>query len=200
MLIKHIHHALEQVQALQELVDRQRFQGYSGRARMACGVLAVVATIFLAGNQTRTPEFHLLVWGGVFMLAFLMDYGAILYWFLNDPQVNRKWRRLRPALDVVPTLLIAGVLTLALIMRQQYNSLFGIWMCLFGLANFNSRKVLPRSIAYVGIFYMIAGTVYLLTPGTQVVNPWPMGLVYGVGELAGGLILHFDQTRKLSKL
>jgi hypothetical protein len=71
-------------------------------------------------------------------------------------------------------------------------------MCLFGLANFSSRHLLPRATGHLGLFYMLAGGLCLLSPTVNFVDPWPMALVFGIGELAGGLILHFDQTRKLS--
>ncbi|MCA1808535.1 MAG: hypothetical protein ABR497_03925 [Kiritimatiellia bacterium] len=33
------------------------------------------------------------------------------------------------------------------------------------------------------------GSYCLLSPCTSFVNPWPMGLVFGFGEMAGGFIL-----------
>lgn len=197
-VVAHVHDALAQVRALRQLVDRQRFTGYSGPVRMATAGVALLATLVLAsGRVPMTAEVHLAAWGVVFAAALLMDYSALLYWFLNDPKVGREWRRLKPALDVVPPLLVGGVLTLAVILRQEYDLLFGIWMCLFGLANFTSRHVLPRSMAYVGMFYMVAGALCLVVPGVTFTNPWPMGLVYGLGEFMGGWILHVDNTRKL---
>jgi hypothetical protein len=84
-------------------------------------------------------------------------------------------------------------------MRQElYQYLAGIWMCLFGLANLASRHVLPRQISQVGWFYIACGTACLLVSDISFLNPWPMGIVFFLGEWAGGIILHFDGSTSVS--
>ncbi len=87
---------------------------------------------------------------------------------------------------------------MAVIAKGQPHFLFGIWMCLFGLANLASRHVLPRAIGLVGLYYVVAGATCLLLPNLSFTNPWPMGIAFFIGEWACGLILHFDQHRKIS--
>jgi len=198
MLAHHIHHALAQVQELQaRILEKQRFKGYSGRARALSGTLALLGAIAM-GSSTypATTTAHLAGWGAVFVIAFLLNYGALMYWFLFDPGVNRDWRRLKPVADVAPPLVVGGVFTLALVLREHHDYLVGTWMCLFGLANLASRHVLPRAICWVGLFYLLTGAGCLLWPNLTFINPWPMGLIFFIGEWTGGLILHFDGTRK----
>jgi hypothetical protein len=125
----------------------------------------------------------------------LLNYGALTYWFFFDPDVRRDARRLGPALDVLPILFVGGTLTWALIAHGRHDSLFGAWMSLFGLANLASRQVLPRMTAWVGLFYLLAGTCCLLSPSVRFLNPWPMGLVFFAGEWLGGIVFHFDANR-----
>lgn len=200
MLISHIHQALAQVHELQQkILERQRFKGYSGRARAISGTLALIAAVVMASPYfPKTLFAHAVGWGTVFVLAILLNFGSLIYWFLFDPQVKRDFRRLRPTLDVLPPLVVAGVLTWTMMQHGQHQYLVGIWMCLFGLANFASRHVLPKKICQVGLFYILSGTVCLLVPGISFLNPWPMGIVFFIGEWAGGIILHFDETAKVS--
>jgi hypothetical protein len=67
-----------------------------------------------------------------------------------------------------------------------------MWMCLYGLAHLNARHSLPPRMVSVGLFYILCGGVFMLFPRVDFLNPWPMGIVFFVGEWAGGLALHFD--------
>ncbi len=200
MFSNHIHAALAQVRELQrQVLERQRFRGYSDKARAASGGVAMLAAIILASpRMPRTELTHLMVWLLVFLFALIANYGAVTYWFLNDPKVKRDIRKLKPTLDVFPPLGVGAILTLALVLRGDFHYLFGIWMCLFGLANLASRHVLPRPIAYVGLYYLTAGTLCLFIPPLTFTNPWPMGVVFFLGEGTSGIILRLDQRRKIS--
>lgn len=195
VIARHIHHALAQVQEMQQLLETQRFHGFSGRARAAGGALALLGAIALGtGVLPATPRAHLLAWGAVLLLSLASNGGALLYWFLLDPVVDRNPRRLRPVLDAIPPLAVGAVLSAALILQGDPPLLFGAWMCLFGLANLTARHVLPRAIRLVGAFYLACGAACLLLP-PDFLNPWPMGLVFFVGELSAGVILHLDGSR-----
>jgi len=71
-------------------------------------------------------------------------------------------------------------------------------MSLFGLANLASRHVLPKKIWIVGMFYVVCGVVFLIMPGVSFFNPWPVGLVFFIGEWTGGIVLHFDNGKRIS--
>lgn len=199
MIVNHIHQALAQVRELRlRVIERQRFTGYSGRARIISGLLAMGAAALLASAALPdTDTTRVMVWGALCLTALILNYGALLYWFLYDEDVARDWRKLRPTLDVLPPLAIGACLTLALLLRGECDLLFGVWMLLFGLANLASRHVLPRPIALVGLYYMACGVLCLFLPSVTFGNPWPMGVVFCAGEIAGGAILHVDQTRRV---
>ena len=158
-----------------------------------------VGLVLLKGGLAANPETHLWAWGTLCLLAGAINAGSLLYWFWHDDEVGRVWRRLSPVLDVLPPLLIGGVLSFALVAGGHFDYLFGVWMCLFGMANFNARHMLAPGIAHVGIFYMISGIFCLILP-VSFTNPLPMMGVFAIGELAGGLVLHFDQTRNLEDI
>ncbi len=194
MIANHVHHALAQVRELQQkILERQRFKGYSGRARAICGTAALLAAFIM--NSSHFPQnttAHALGWGGVALFGILLNFGALINWFLFDPHVNRDIRRLKPTLDALPSIIVGVVLTITLMLNGLHQYLFGIWMSLFGLANLSSRHVLPKKIWMVGVYYILCGTFCLLVPNISFLNPWPMGIVFFIGEWVGGIILHFD--------
>ena len=195
-----IQDALLLVQSLRHsLVDQNVSRGFSGPARAVSGVVALLAACGLAiwapnGTPFQT-HIHLAVWALVLLVASIINAGALLHFFFNDPQVNRDPRRLRPVMHAVPPLAVGAVLTLAFVLQRNPDPLFGIWMCMFGLVNFASRDTLPSIISYAGIFYIIAGTACLVAPGFQFTNPWPMGIAFFAGEVASGMILIVDRRR-----
>ncbi len=193
----HVQEALDQVRQVQHAILEQiRFHGFSGPTRAASGSLALFAAILMSTRYyPQTARAHLLGWGVVLAVALLLNGGALLYWFFTNEPVRKNPRRLRPVLDVIPPLFVGGVLTAALILRHQLDLLFGIWMLMFGLTNLSSRHVLPRPINFVGLFYIFAGTAWLLTPGMTFLSPWSMGIVFFAGEWAGGLVLYADDKR-----
>lgn len=197
-MANHIHHALDQVRELQQkILDKQRFKGYSGRARAISGTIALAAAAVMSCSfypQSVPAQFA--GWGAVLVAALLLNFGAIFYWFLFDPEARRDLRRLRPALDVLPPILVGGALTTALVLRGDFEYLFGVWMCMFGIANMAARHAVPPRIWIPATFYLVAGAIYLLWPDPSFLNPWPMGLAFFIGEWAGGFVLHFDGSEQ----
>jgi len=192
MIANHIHDALGQVRTLRELIlERQKFRGYSGVARMAGGVAALVGAVVLAGDGVpATVRAHLLGWGVVLAVALLLNYGGLLTWVVNNPEVRRSPLCLMPVLDAVPALAVGAVLSYSAVRLNEYGLLFGLWMACYGLCHMPYRHSLPVANYWVGVFYMVVGCLLLLWPGVSFVQPWPMGVVFCVGELAGGWILH----------
>jgi hypothetical protein len=199
MNLLNVNEALDHVREVtQAVLERQRFRGYSGPSRILSGSIALVAAVVMSSELFPDRNLaHILGWGGVFMIAFFLNAVAVIRWFLHDPVTHRNFRVLKPTLDVLPPIAVGGVLTAVMIWHQQYQYLFGIWMCLFGLTNMASRMVLPRLIWLVGAFYITAGAMCLLAPGIDFRNPWPMGIVFFAGELVGGCVLHMDGTRNV---
>lgn len=193
MIAYHVHQALAHVRELKsKIIDQQRFKGYSGIARMTGGALAA-ATAWALWSPLfpDTMEAHFLGWTVLFILAIMVNYGALARWFLFDPEVGRDIRRLNPAFDLFPTIFVGGVLTFVFARHGLHSLLFGTWMSLFGIMNLISSRLLPRKIARVGIFYISVGTVLLVT-APPFTDPWPMGLTFCIGELTGGYIMETE--------
>ena len=200
MVANHIHDALGQVRKLQEFIlEKRRFRGYSGTARVLGGAVALVGAMVMdSGLVSNTPLRHLVGWGLVLGAALVCNYGALGLWFLFDRDAKRELLRLMPAFDAIPALAMGAVLSVAVILQGQYQFLFGIWMCLYGVGHTGYRQSLPKANYVVGIFYMLCGTWCLLDPRVSFLNPWPMGLVFFAGESAGGVILYRNRLEEKS--
>ena len=190
MADERVDEALEQVRRMQAAVrDRLRFRGFSGRARMAGGFVALAgATVLARLDLPAAPHPHLVGWALVLVLAAGLNYGALLFWMASAG----RWRRPAewlPALESLPPLAVGGVVSLALVGAGQYDLLPGIWMLCYGLVHMAYRRNLPRGVYAVGFFYLAAGAACLLAPGVCFTDPRPMGVVFGLGEIAGGLAL-----------
>jgi len=183
--------ALAQVRLIQEMIlDRDYFRGYSGAARMTAGLAALAGMLALAsGRVPPDPMAHLRVWAMVMGVGLLANYGALIWWYLRAPDTRRELLALKPAVDAVPVLAVGGLFSLVAIQTGAFDFLFGIWMCLYGLAHTASRHTLPRANYLLGLAYLACGAGVLLLPGMPFLNPWPMGLVFFAGETVGGWIL-----------
>ncbi|MHC4885989.1 MAG: hypothetical protein ACYTGH_12985 [Planctomycetota bacterium] len=196
MMINHVHDALRQVRTLQQRVmESKRFRGYSGRARGISGIVALIGALLLSSLDLPAGNLpHFLGWGAVFLFAVSVNYGALILWYRERPPEERDRRELLPLIDNLAPLTVGGILSLSMVLRGDFDSLFGIWMCLFGLANMSARMVLPPAVWWVGLFYIAAGAACLLHPASTFTNPWPMGITFCIGELMGGYIFFANQN------
>jgi hypothetical protein len=68
----------------------------------------------------------------------------------------------------------------------------GLWQILVSLGVFASVRSLPRSVAFAGAWYFVAGfTVLLLSSQSHTLSPWAMGLPFAVGQALMATILYF---------
>ena len=190
MTDKGVNEALAQVRQMQSVVqDRLRFRGFSSRARIAGGFVALLGATALGRLvPPDAPRVHLLGWAAVLVLAGGVNYGALLLWMRRN---DCWWRPAEwlPALESLPPLAVGGALSLAFWRTGAYDLLPGTWMLCYGLVHMAYRRNLPPGVYIVGFFYLAAGAVCLLAPGLTFTDPRPMGAIFGAGEVAGGLAL-----------
>jgi len=196
-----LHDALTQVRQMRDaLQERRQFRGYSGRARLFGGGLALACALVLAKQAPALPVVHFRAWLLVLVLALAANYGALLLWFLARDGADRARGALRPATDALAPLALGGLLTCALARAGAYDLLFGTWMGCYGLAHLPYRLTLPRLNFLVGLGYLAAGAACLLSPAGGLLHPWPMGLIFFTGETCGGFALIYDDHRHEQEL
>ena len=68
----------------------------------------------------------------------------------------------------------------------------GLWQVLVSLGVFASVRSLPRTVAFAGAWYFVAGfAALLLASQDHLLSPWTMGLPFAIGQLLMAAILHF---------
>jgi len=182
--------ALDQVRQLKDILLRRRlFQGYSGWPRIISGSLALATAWWLARFASPTdPIPHLKGWGLLLTASLAVNYGALAWWFFSHAENRRNPSSIKPALDAVPSLAAGAVMSIALILAKNYDLLFGCWMLMYGLAQTTYTSQLTRGVYFTGIVYMVFGSV-LAFQTAPFTDPWPMGWMFFLGEIAGGLCL-----------
>lgn len=199
MVPKHVQDALTQVREMKaRILEKQRFKGYSGRARAIGGCVALLPAALVNNFAAIGAEpLFLRVWIATVLLAFAVNYGTVIYWFLTTRgESGSSLRRLRPVLEVAPVFIVGLVLTAQLIGFGAYDILYSTWLCLYGLANIFSRRVLPREIGWLGCAYVLCGAALAVVPTGGFLNPWPFVAIIFVGEWVGGFILHNDGSSR----
>jgi hypothetical protein len=114
----------------------------------------------------------------------------------EDEFSRRKTRRL--AGQFLPCVVAGMCATLAATrVGWQVNVLLpGIWMLLFSLGIFAARPFLPRSIGWVGLFYLLTGALLLARPITNLDTiGWVVGGTFALGQAATAFVLHRNQER-----
>jgi hypothetical protein len=176
------------------LATLQRFDGYSGNAAVASGVVALgagAAQFVLAPHPIApsTRLTYLWIWLICLGLALAINYGAIVAWRSRhpDPQAAAQMRTV--GFTILPAIAAGGVVTLALVLRGLFDLLPGMWCATYALGLFASRSMVPREVVYVAIAFGAAATALLLLPNIDPLAWWIMPAAFGLGQIAIGAIV-----------
>jgi hypothetical protein len=122
----------------------------------------------------------------------------VLNYLLHENPHNRRISR-RVVGQFVPCLAAGGAITLALMKfgADTVSFLPGLWAIAFALGIFASRPYLPHAVGFVALGYLLAGSALLwrAVPGV-LPQPWTVGGVFGVGQIAAAVVLYWNLERK----
>ena len=102
---------------------------------------------------------------------------------------------------------VAGALLAVVLWKFAPETLWmlpGLWQVLVSLGVFASVRSLPRTVAFAGAWYFVAGfAILMLASDSHALSPWTMGLPFVIGQLLMAAILHFasgdDRCRRLKR-
>ena len=179
------------------LATVQRFDGYSGPAAIASGVVAIVAGVvqaLLAPEPASAADRHayLTIWLACLGFALAINYGAILAWRARNRGPQAKIQIRTVGMSIVPALAAGGVVTLGLEMRGLTDLLPGMWCATYALGLFASRAMVPRDVVLVAAAFGAIATVLLLAPNIHPLAWWIMPVAFGFGQIAIGTIVRLD--------
>ncbi len=181
---------------LAEVRDRlshvQRFEGYSGPAAAASGIVALVAGYvqLRLAPLPQTPESlrtYVSIWMGCLAVALALNYGAVVVWAFKrgGPAARSQFRT--AARSIAPSIALGGALSLALIEHSAYSLLPGTWFAFYAIGLFASRAVIPAVAMVVTCAFGALALLFLVTQLESIALAWwVMPLGFGAGQLAIG--------------
>jgi hypothetical protein len=179
-----------------QIVQAQTFRGYRSATIGASGLMAIAAALVqdrLVPRPSENIDGYLLIWVSVAAISVAL-VGTELY--LRARASGSEWVSLtttRAIEQFFPCLAAGAVITLAIPCRDPAAVwlLPGVWATLFGLGILASRGMMPRAMAWVGIFYMFGGAVCLAVGPAASLRPWMMGGIFAPGQLAAAAVLYW---------
>jgi hypothetical protein len=173
------------------------FRGYGPATMAATAGVALFTAILQAAwldDPTASPLTFFLGWS-LAALASMAMIGVEMrarsrrhHSGLADAMIHQAVEHFLPSF-------VAGVLFAAMLWKFAPETMWmlpGLWQILVSLGVFASVRSLPRSVAFAGAWYFVAGfTVLLLASQTHTLSPWAMGLPFAIGQLLMATILYF---------
>lgn len=173
------------------------FRGYGPAAIAATGGVALVTAV-LQYLWLDDPTGHPLTF--LFGWAVAAALSALMIWIEMQARSRRHHSGLADAMihqaleQFLPSG-IAGVLLAVVLGKFAPESLWmlpGLWQVLVSLGVFASVRSLPRTVAFAGGWYFVAGfVVLLLASQNHTLSPWTMGLPFAIGQSLMAAILYF---------
>src|SRR5580692_9102808 len=180
-----------------QLAAGTAFAGYGPAAIAATAVVALITTILQyvwLADPTHHPLTFLFGWALAALLSSAMILSEMIarsrrhHSGLADAMIHQAVEQFLPSA-------VAGVLLAIVLWKFAPEALWllpGLWQVLVSLGVFASVRWLPRTVAFAGAWYFIAGFVVLVIAShSHALSPWTMGLPFVIGQLLMATIIHF---------
>jgi hypothetical protein len=192
--------------ALDRIADIRRrmagatlFRGYRSATALLTSAVAVVTAAGQALWLPR-PDLHLIAYLDLWCAAAAVCAAvtAVGVWRCRSTSPVQRALAWSAAAQLLPSLVAGALLTYVLVTCAPATVwlLPGLWAVLFGLGVLASRPLLPRPVEWVGLFYLLAGLASVAWSARHApFSPWVMALPFGVGQLAGAIVLYWTLER-----
>jgi hypothetical protein len=196
--------ALAQIDDIRRHLSRTVvFRGARAGTCLATAVIAVMAAVVqqvFVPDPLRDLDHYLLIWGLAAAGGILLATVEIAFrsW-RNDDGAQRRLT-LEFVEQFAPCLVAGALLTWAIFYAPKFpvQLLPGLWMILFAMGVFSVRRVLPRQVTIVGMFYLLCGLAAVAGPESRdaALHPWAMGAAFGLGQSLLAGILYWTLERR----
>jgi hypothetical protein len=193
-----LHEALGQISEIRAQVGRtETFRGFRSVTVGFSGLLAVMAGVL---QQQRLPQAtqqvqaYVDLWLTVALISLIVVAAELAFrWSCERSSLKRRLTLLAIQ-QFAPCLIAGAAVTLAITTGAPQSAwmLPGLWAILFSLGVFACCRLLPPATVWVGIYYLVAGTICLFHgSGPHALSAWFMVGTFGVGQfLAAGILYH----------
>ncbi len=198
-----LHEALLQISAIRrQLARSEQFRGYRAAPVAFSGVLAIAAGAVQAATIAEPMEQlgrFLALWMTVAVLSLLICLGDVWLRYRRSSGLLHQETTQLALGQFFPCLVAGGLLTLVVARSapQAAWMLPGLWAILFSLGLFASWRLLPRATFGVAAYFLASG-LYVLSLGgeQQMLSPWTMPLLFGVGQLLASVVLLLSERER----
>lgn len=194
--------ALAQVSEIRLQIARSEpFRGYRSVTAGFSALTAVVAAALqpaVVPAPQSDPQAYLVLWIGAAILCAGVTAieMAIRCRRSTSPTASRMtWMAVE---QFLPSLIAGGLVTfvMALWVVDGLWMLPGLWGILFSLGVFASRRLLPRAVIWVAVYYLVGGLLSLaFAQGAWSFSPWAMGVTFGGGQALTAIVLYLTLER-----
>lgn len=189
--------ALADISAIRSQIARSSlFHGYGPATVAGTGLLAIAAASLQAALLDAPASelaSYLALWIGTALLGAAIT-GAEMIVRARRIHGDLASDMLAAAVEqFLPALAVGGLLTFVLVTQAAETAwmLPGLWQVVFALGVFASGRFLPRSIFWVGGWYLLSGlSALMLARGEYALSPAAMGVGFGVGQLLTAALLY----------
>jgi hypothetical protein len=156
-------HAEEQLSFIRSTMERASyFTAVPGWGGVFMGITAILAAF--AASKSQTLQQWIIIWLGAAVLGVCI--GIVTVWHkaknANVQMFSGIGRRFWISLGT--PILVAVVLTLALLLRNQTMMLPGIWLLLYGAGVVTGGVFSVKIIPAMGCCFLVLGMIALFTP------------------------------------
>jgi len=194
--------AINQLSEIHAQVSKTEFyRGFKAVPVAITGLGAFLAALlqpWIIGNSN--PVAFVWYWQTIALINIVFIGYFIGYsYFYHETRLERQKAR-NMLRQFLPCVVTGALITWAFLRLDEPAILYylpGIWSALFGLGTFSCRPYFPASTFWVGLYYLFAGAVLLIGMPTELtLQPWVMGLTFGIGQLSVAAVLYWDLERQ----
>lgn len=197
-----LHEALDQLSEIRLQIARtESFRGYRSATAAFSGFVALAAATIQSIVMTQPaadPRGYLLLWIAAAILSVAVTGVEMVVrcrQTASPTAVRMTWMAVE---QFLPCTIAGAVITIVVALRAPASAwlLPGLWGVLFSLGIFASSRLLPRQVAWVGLYYLVCGVLSLaFAQGAAAFSPWVMGGTFGGGQLLAATILYVTLER-----
>jgi hypothetical protein len=192
-----LHEALTQITEIRlQMARTEVFRGFRAIPAAFSGAVAIAAAMaqmVLIQDAEQQIHVYLWLWIGAAVVSVL---SAVLEMAIRARNASSPLTREITSLAMeqfIPSVVAGALMTLVLVRSAPHTvwMLPGLWQVLYSLGIFASCRLLPRAMFGVAVFYLFTGlTTLAVAQGGRVLNPWAMGIPFGVGQLLAAAVLY----------
>ena len=175
----------------------EQFRGYRAIPVALSGAIAMVAALaqplFVAKPIDHWSN-YLVYWIAVAGVAGIVSMSGLVQRQRSSTESLSRELTILALSQFAPCLAAGGLVTLVIVRNapELAGALPGLWQILFSLGIFASCRLLPRAIRWIGLFYLLCGSISLSYAASSVAgHPWMMGIPFGLGQLGTAMILYW---------